>query len=113
MDSQTGNSLGSDYQNIWRSRARQGPNFIALGAEELSEEALTSWVVSSGALLELQMICGLRFCCYTEARREIQRSVTNRRMLSYTVNAVLKPRRERYKISVRKKSVTVAARVEV
>ena len=84
-----------------------------LGAEDLSEEALTARVIASGASLDFQISRGLRVFCSTKERREMQRRVPNRRMPSSIVKTMLKPWRKRSSISVRHKSVAVVVRVEV
>ena len=86
-----GTSLVSSSQTLWKRCAIQEPNFMALGAEDLSEASLTDRVTASSALMELQISRSLRVCCSTKARREMRRRVTNRRMESSSVRNMLKP----------------------
>ena len=72
---------------------------MPLGAEDLSEEALTSGVIASRASLELHISLGLGFCCSIEAKREMRSRIPNMRMASSTVNMMLNPRREHSRIS--------------
>ena len=51
LDIQMGPSAGSDSHIFWRRRARQVPNYIALGSDALSIEAFTDGVMSSVSLL--------------------------------------------------------------
>ena len=44
---------------------------MALGEEDLSEEALTTRVIASGDSMELYISHGLRFYCSTEEMREM------------------------------------------
>ena len=113
LESQTGPSLGCASQTLCRSCTRQGPNYMALGAKEFSEEALTAGVNESSTSMELHICRGLRFCCSTKARREIRRRGPTKQMASYTVKAILKPRSERLRISIQQKAVAMYVRVEV
>ena len=102
-----------DYQTLWRSCARQGPNCIDLGAIEFSEYLLTSKVTTSGALLELHIIRGLQVCCSTKARQDMRRRVPNRLMAYYLVRTILNLKRECTRILVGHMDVKADVRVEV
>ena len=56
------------FQYFWRRRERKSPNCITLGANDLSVEAFTDGVMSSGSLLDMQINRSLRLIWYNETR---------------------------------------------
>ena len=61
LERYTGPLAGSASQIFCRRCGRQEPNWMALGLENLSEEALKEGVMLSGAAVELHMRWGFRF----------------------------------------------------
>ena len=64
--------VGSASQIRYRSRAKQVPNWIALGLDDVLVEVLTDGVTVSGASDDLQMSHGFLLVWLMEARRKMQ-----------------------------------------
>ena len=92
LDRKTGPSAGSASHIRWRRRGRQEPNCIAFGFWDVSDEALTDGVLSSGAAVELHIRRGFLFFWSTEASRDILRRVPKYLRASFLVRMILKPR---------------------
>ena len=67
---------------------------MALGEEDLSEEALTSGMTASGTLLELQFIRGLRVCFSIKEMWKMRKRVLKNWMAPSTVKRIINLRRE-------------------